>query len=132
MKQLERRHRAVARLLAVAAVAAVMSVASAPAYAVGAIAVNDEAGLTASETGYGVGHGATRAEAERDAMRQCKDENDSCKVAVWYKVCGAYAGNTKNYGIGFGDTEAIAKHKALSQCGDSSCRIVISDCDSDE
>ena len=132
MKLLEHRRRAVARLLAVAAVAAVMSVGSVPALAVGAIAVNDEAGLSASETGYGVGHGATRAEAERDAMHQCKDENDSCKIAVWYKVCGAYAGNAKYFGIGFGDTENIAKHQALSQCGDSSCRIVVSDCDSDE
>jgi hypothetical protein len=105
-------------------------VATLPALAVGAIAVDDEAGQRAGDAGYGIGHGDTRAAAEHDAMVQCrKAGNDSCKIAVWYKVCGAYAASKSYYGIGYGNTEGAAKHKALENCDNSSCRIAASDCD---
>ncbi len=102
---------------------------SGAAFAEGAIAVNDDQGTKASEVGYGVGEGATRAEAEADAMKQCKSSgNDSCEVVVHYSHCGAYASSKKYSGIGWGDTEEIAKEKAKDKCGDEACRIVVSDC----
>lgn len=102
---------------------------SAAAYAAGAIAVDDEEGISASEVGYGIGQGATREAAAADALAQCKSSgNSSCKVAVKYDTCGAYAASKGYSGIGWGKTEAIAKKAALEECG-SGCKIVVSDCD---
>lgn len=101
-----------------------------PAFAVGAIAVDDEAGQTGKDAGYGIGHGEDRRSAEHDALRECrKAGNDSCKVAVWYKNCGAYAASRNYFGIGYGDSEDVAKHKALEDCAKDGCHIVVSDCD---
>ncbi|MBF0354873.1 MAG: DUF4189 domain-containing protein [Alphaproteobacteria bacterium] len=97
--------------------------------AAGAIAVDDEEGVTASEVGFAIGTGATREAAAADAMKECKKAgNKSCKVAVRYDTCGAYAGSKSTFGIGWGSTESAAKSKAMDECG-SGCKIVVSSCD---
>lgn len=99
------------------------------AYAAGAIAVDDEAGSSASEAGFGVGSGATREAAASDAMKECKKAgNSNCKVAVRYDTCGAYAASKADAGTGWGSSEAEAKRNALEACG-AGCRIVVADCD---
>lgn len=119
----------VAAALVVFAVSLVM-LPSAPAFAAaGAIAVDDEEGQGAKEVGYGVGEGATRAEAAKHALAERKKAgNKDCKVAVRYDTCGAYAASKKHSGIGFGKTKAIATKKALDECGIGACRIVVADC----
>ena len=102
------------------------------AFAEGAIAVNDTEGSKPSDAGYGIGYGDTRQTAESAAMKKCKDAgNDSCKVVVWYKKCGAYASSNDKYGIGYGTSESTAKSTAMEQCGSNACRIVASDCSDD-
>ncbi|CAA6606379.1 conserved exported hypothetical protein [Rhodospirillaceae bacterium LM-1] len=111
------------------AAAAALVLHSGMALAAGAIAVDDEEGVSASEVGYGVGTGSTRDEAGADAMRECKKAgNKGCKVAVRYDTCGAYAGSRSSYAIGYGKTESAAKSMALDACG-SGCKIVVADCD---
>lgn len=97
------------------------------ALAFGAIAVNDEQGMSAEETGYGLGWGSSRKEAERNAVKECKSAgNDECKVAVWFEQCGAYAGDRVNYGIGYGSTQRAAESMALKDC--PHCKVVVSEC----
>lgn len=97
------------------------------AFAFGAIAVNDQQGMSASEAGYATGWGGTRKEAERNAVKNCVAAgNDDCTVAVWFETCGAYAGDRVNYGIGYGSTKRQAEDKALEDC--PNCKIVVSDC----
>ncbi len=97
------------------------------ALAFGAIAVNDTKGMAADEAGYGMGWGSTRKEAERDAVKNCKDAgNDDCTVAVWFETCGAYAGDRVNFGIGYGSTLKKAEKMALEDC--PNCKLVVSDC----
>jgi hypothetical protein len=97
------------------------------ALATGAIAVNDEQGMAADEAGYAVGYGSTKKEAEKHAVKECKAAgNDTCKVAVWFEQCGAYAGDRVNYGIGYGATQKAAESMALKDC--PNCKIVVSDC----
>jgi GTP cyclohydrolase III len=99
------------------------------AFADGAIAVNDAEGTKPADVGYGIGGGDTKADAEANAMKQCKDSgNDQCKVMISYTKCGAYAGSYSNYGIGKGDTEEAAKAKALEQCANTKCKIIASAC----
>lgn len=96
--------------------------------AAGAIAVDDEAGSKASEVGFGIGTGDTREAAGKDAIIECrKAGNSSCKVAVRYDTCGAYAASRDVSGIGWGSSESTAKANALEACG-SGCKIVVSDC----
>lgn len=115
------------KLILAAATALVMH--SGMAMAAGAIAVDDEEGVKAGEVGFGVGSGSTREAAAADALKECKKAgNSSCKVAVKYDTCGAYAGSKSTFGIGWGSTESAAKKKALDECG-SGCKIVVSDCD---
>ena len=109
--------------------AAMAFAATAPAFAVGAIAVDDTAGSKPSDAGYGIGFGDTKASAQTAAITKCKESgNDSCKVAVWFEKCGAYASSAEKYGIGWGGSEADAKSKAMDQCGNGNCRVVASDC----
>lgn len=97
------------------------------ALAFGAIAVQDSAGTSASEVGYGLGWGSSRREAERNAMKECRGVgNDECEVAVWFERCGAYVGDRVNYGIGYGSTKRAAENMALENC--PHCQIVVSDC----
>lgn len=98
-------------------------------FAYGAIAVDDEQGE--NEPGYGFATGeASQDAAKRAALKQCRESgNDHCKVAVWFKQCGAYAASSKYYGYGFGDSEGIAKRKALEMCGRSACKVVVAECE---
>lgn len=97
------------------------------ALAFGAIAVNDEQGMSAEEAGYGLGWGSTQKEAEANAVNECKSVgNDNCKVAVWFEQCGAYAGDRVNYGIGYGESKQVAEKMALESC--PNCKIIVSDC----
>ncbi|MGV8939473.1 MAG: DUF4189 domain-containing protein [Allorhizobium sp.] len=107
--------------------AIVFAVQVSSALAFGAIAVNDSQGTAASEAGYGMGWGSSRKEAERDAVRNCKQAgNDDCTIAVWFETCGAYAGDRVNYGIGYGNTLRKAEKMALEDC--PNCKLIVSDC----
>lgn len=99
------------------------------AFAVGAIAVDDEEGE--DEPGYGIAVGKpSRADAERAALAECrKAGNKNCKVAVWFEGCGAYATSRKYYGVGWGRTIKIAEEKALQACNQRGCEIKLSECD---
>jgi hypothetical protein len=100
------------------------------AFAEGAIAVDDEAGSKPGDAGFGVGYGDSKESAQSAALKKCTSMgNDSCKVVVWYKKCGAYASSAEKFGIGYGSTEDAAKNMALAQCSVSSCKVVASDCD---
>ena len=113
------------------AASVVFSLASAPAFAVGAIAVDDEVGLSADQVGFGWATGAdSRKEAEHKAMKACREHgNDSCKVVVWFETCGAYAASKEHYGIGYGASREVARSQALEQCGTEHCRIVVAECE---
>lgn len=130
-EHMTRRLRRAIPMLAGAALLAAASLFGATAvFAAGAIAVDDAPGRTASQIGYGVGHGATRGQAERRALRNCRRQgNRHCKVAVWYQVCGAYAKGRRRYGYGYGNTQDIAENHALNGCRSRRCRIAVSDCD---
>jgi hypothetical protein len=99
------------------------------AFAVGAIAVDDEVGET--EPGYGYVTGMdSEAEAKKGALKECSGNgNKNCKIAVWFKQCGAYANSRKYSGIGFGASKKIAEAKALDECGNAACKIIVSDCE---
>lgn len=98
-------------------------------FAVGAIAIDDEVGET--EPGYGIATGKdSEAQAKSAALANCrKAGNDNCKIAVWFKGCGAYAASKKYSGVGWGKTIEIAERVALEKCGSSSCKVQVSECD---
>lgn len=99
------------------------------AFAVGAIAVDDEEGDSDPGFGYVTGMDS-ESSAKAGALKECRAQgNKNCKVAVWFKQCGAYAASKKYSGIGYGSSKQIAEAKALDQCGSSSCRIKVSDCE---
>lgn len=99
------------------------------AMAVGAIAVDDEAGST--DAGFAVVTGYdSESAAKAAALKECRAAgNESCKVAVWFKTCGAYAASSEHYGIGYGNTQQIAQSKAVEDCGGGSCKVLVSDCE---
>lgn len=99
------------------------------AFAYGAIAVDDDVGDAAP--GYGISAGKdSEASAKKAALAKCKAAgNANCKIAVWFKGCGAYASSKKYSGAGWGKTEEIAQEKALEKCGSDRCKIQVSECD---
>src|SRR5690606_14727951 len=99
------------------------------AMAVGAIAVDDEAGST--DAGYALVTGYdSESAAKAAALKECRAAgNTNCKVAVWFKTCGSYAASSEHYGIGYGKTKQIAESKAVEDCGGGSCKVVVSDCE---
>ena len=99
------------------------------AFAVGAIAVDDEEGLT--EPGYGLVTGRdTKEEAKREAKRLCsKSGNDGCEIVAWFENCGAYASSKKFYGAGWGKTKDAAETMAMEKCGNDNCEIAVSECE---
>jgi len=112
--------------------AGILMLMSGSAFAEGAIAVDDQPGSKPSDAGYGVGYGDSKESAKAAALKKCQSSgNDSCKVVVWFKKCGAYASSNEKFGIGYGDTEDSAKETAMEQCGNKSCKIVVSDCSDD-
>ena len=98
------------------------------AFAIGAIAVDDVEGEAEPAYGFATGED-TEAAAKAAAMKYCKQNGENCKVAVWFKTCGAYAASKKYYGVGYGATKAIATAKAIEECGQASCRIVVAECE---
>ena len=93
----------------------------------GAIAVDDERGER--DPAYGVGGGASRGEAERNAMKFCRENSTrKCEVVVTYQQCGAYASSRNYYGKATAATEQAVKERALSECGQRSCKIIVADC----
>lgn len=99
------------------------------AFAIGAIAVDDQEGDTEPGYGFALEHD-TKEQAQRAAMAECrKAGNKNCKVAVWFETCGAYAASKRYYGVGWGKTAARARDMALEKCGNSSCRIKIAKCE---
>lgn len=115
-------------LLHAAFAAAILSFAyTTTAFATGAIAVNDEQGMSAEDAGYGLGYGGSKKEASANAVRECKSAgNDSCEVVLTFEKCGAYIGNKAYYATGVGATEAAAYKAAKAECPD--CKLIVSDC----
>lgn len=115
----------------IAAVAALFISFSLPhaAFAYGAIAVDDEVGD--DEPGYGLAVGEdTQEAAKHAALKYCRENgNKHCKVAVWFKQCGAYAASNKYYGYGYGATKAIARKNAMKMCAHDSCEVKVADCE---
>ena len=97
-------------------------------FAIGAIAVDDEAGD--EEPGYGFVAGYdNKDEARRDALKECKKSgNENCKIVAWFETCGAYAVSKKYYGAGWGSTKQKAEAMALEKCG-GKCRVAVSECE---
>lgn len=98
------------------------------AFAIGAIAVDDEEGD--DEPGYGFATGyESKDEARREALKQCKASgNKECKVVAWFETCGAYAASKKYYGVGWGSNKQKAESMALEKCG-GKCSIKVSECE---
>jgi hypothetical protein len=94
------------------------------------IAVDDDVNTSGGDAGYGVGQGASKPEAETQAMKACKDEgNSGCKVEISYQnTCGAYASSQKHSGHATGANKGVASKAAQSACGEASCKVVVADC----
>lgn len=104
-------------------------------FAAGAIAVDEDPNSSPDDLGYGLGFGATTADAEKQAMYECKRYNGSHDCSVYLKFkgsCGAYAAGTSEYkyGTGSGETKEAATNAALDQCGDN-CHLVVAVCEND-
>lgn len=101
------------------------------AFAVGAIAVDDEEGDKAADVGYYVATGeASEGAAKAAAMKGCKGLGlKNCRIGVWFTKCGAYATSKEYTGYGTGKTKQAAQTAALEGCGDKSCKVVVSECD---
>jgi len=95
----------------------------------GAIAI-DTADLKDDDPSYGIGGGATEAEATKNALTFCKDEDgEACKVMVTYNACGAVAvSGTGRTGWGKGPTKKTAEAQAVAGCKHDACKVVASDC----
>jgi hypothetical protein len=93
-----------------------------------AIAIDDDTHTSGGDAGYGVGEGDTQREAQREAMKSCREHNNSCQVVAVYEQCGAYASSRQHAGTGMGRTERDAQMAALDSCGSGGCKVVVSDC----
>ena len=71
---------------------------------------------SSSVNGYGTGWGATTAEAERDAMAQCRAVNDDCRIEVARCSQSEQAG-----GRGQIDSEDTAVSRDAAGTSDASC-----------
>lgn len=99
------------------------------AFAFGAIAVDDQRGDRSPGYGFATGK-RTEEAAKRAAMQQCRESgNHHCRIAVWFKRCGAYASSNRFYGYGYGDNKRVAMKNALEGCGRSACRVVVAECE---
>lgn len=100
-------------------------------FGIGAIAVDDEEGDKAKEVGYWYVVGeSSEAAAKKEAMAGCKKAGmKNCRIAGWFKKCGAYVSSPKYSGYGYGKTKEAAIDMALNECNDKSCRVVVSECE---
>jgi hypothetical protein len=100
------------------------------AFAIGAIAVDDVEGDSASDVGYNVVGGFdSELSAKGAALKACRDAgNKNCKIGVWYKRCGAYASSKDATGWGTGGSKSEASQNALDGCG-AGCKVVVADCE---
>jgi hypothetical protein len=114
--------------LAIGVLAASAIIAKDKESAFGAIAI-DFAGDGNLQPYYGLGGGDTEEEANANALKFCTEAGGkSCKMAVTYPACGAYAASKKGGGWGKNTTKKTAEAAAISGCNDDSCKIVVSDC----
>jgi hypothetical protein len=99
-------------------------------FAVGAIAVDDEAGDKAADVGYYVATGEdSEGAAKKAALAGCKGQGmKNCRIGVWFTKCGAYASGPEYTGYGTGKTKQAASSSALESCG-KGCKIVVAECD---
>jgi hypothetical protein len=99
------------------------------AYAAGWGAIAADEVIGEKDPYYGVGGGDAKGEAEKNAMKFCKEAGGKkCEVLVTYQQCGAYAASKKYSGVGTAATKKLAEAKALSACNNSNCSIAASDC----
>lgn len=100
-------------------------------FAIGAIAVDDEEGLKADEVGYYYVTGEdSEAAAKKEALKGCKKEgNKNCKIAGWFKNCGAYVVSKKYSGYGYGKTKQAAIDMAMEECGNNACKVAVAQCE---
>ncbi len=93
----------------------------------GAIATNAVAGD--AEPDYGIGGGDSQAEAEKNALRFCRENGAKrCTLRVSYTQCGAFATSGTVSGSGIGASKKAAEQQALGACKDSDCSVLTSDC----
>ncbi|MBF0436641.1 MAG: DUF4189 domain-containing protein [Magnetococcales bacterium] len=99
------------------------------AWAIGAIAIDDQMGE--DEPAYGVAVGEDDKEsAKRLALRYCRQYGgENCRFIVWFETCGAVAVSKKYYGYGYGRTKAKATADALNMCDNNNCNIVAAECE---
>ena len=98
-----------------------------PDVAWGAIASDAAAGKT--DPDYGIGGGDTQAEAEKNALKFCREDGAKrCAVRLTYTQCGAYALSETGSGTGVGATKREAERLALSACKGRGCEVLASDC----
>jgi hypothetical protein len=94
-------------------------------------AIASEVNMTDNEPLHAFGSGDTRAEAEKAALTQCREEGAKrCAVRVAYTQCGAFAvsGSGKAWSWGTGATKRAAEKSAIGSCKGVSCEVVASDC----
>lgn len=94
----------------------------------GAIAVDVTQKTT--DPSYGVGGGASEAEASGNAMGFCQKSGSKagCKIVVTYQQCGAFASNGHDAGWAKAPTKPEAEASAVKACGQSGCAVAASDC----
>jgi hypothetical protein len=98
-------------------------------FAIGAVAVDDEAGDR--DAGYGLVTGYdTKEEAMEAALESCKKAgNSACRVVSWFETCGAYAASKDTFGPGWGSNASKAQGMAMTKCDHEDCRIVVTECE---
>lgn len=78
---------------------------------------------------YGIGGGASKEEAEKNAQKFCTDAGgEQCNVVVTYQQCGAVACSKDHLGVGIGDSKELSEKTAKNDCKDADCSIIASDC----
>lgn len=98
-----------------------------PDVAWGAIATDVAIGGT--DPYYGIGGGDTQAEAEKNALRFCREAGAKrCALRLAYTQCGAYASSNASFGTGMAATKREAERLALGACKEHGCEMVVADC----
>jgi Domain of unknown function (DUF4189) len=114
---------------AAAPAAAAVRPAGAPVWAAIATEAHDANNEFADDPYYGVGEGPTQADAEKSALKFCREAGGKrCTAQVAYNQCGAYAASASSFGSGSGPSKKAAEQAALAACQRRSCALVVSDC----